>query len=142
MKALNAFPACIALAFCMSAFAQTSGAGDPQMNNGTMKHSDNMKGKNMSMVGCVSEKDGKYMLMNKKHPDGMELMGSQDMKPHVGHKIKVTGMMENGSMMNGDMKSDANSQDKMNGSGGMMAMNVTSMKMMSDHCDTDQMMHK
>ena len=62
------------------------------------------------------------MLMNKKHPNGIALMGDENMQPHVGHKVKVKGMMENGNMQ---------SQDNM----GMMSMNVTSMKMISDHCD-------
>ena len=141
MKTLPAFLSCFMLAFCMSASAQTSSPSDSQMKGDTMNKSDTMKEKSMTMVGCVSEKDGKYMLMNKQHPDGMELMGSEDLKPHVGHKVKVTGMMENGSMMNGGMKSDNMSGGKMM-KHGMIAMNVTSMKMMSDQCNMNQMMHK
>jgi hypothetical protein len=38
------------------------------------------------------------MLKNKKHPDGVELMSSDDLKPHVGHKVSVTGMMQGESM--------------------------------------------
>src|SRR5271165_5866449 len=64
-------------------------------------HADTMKNpKKMSMTGCVAEKDGKYMMMNKEHPDGVELMASQDMmKPHVGHMMKVTGTMSTGGAM-------------------------------------------
>ena len=121
MKKMTAFLACLMMAFCMSAFAQTSDTGNSQMKSDSMK-SDSMMGKKMTAVGCLAEKDGKYMLMNKQHPDGMMLMGSEDMmKPHMGHKMKVMGMMEKDSM-------------------GMMAMKVTSMKMMSDHCSMDGMM--
>jgi hypothetical protein len=35
-------------------------------------------------------------LKNKKHPDGVELMSSDDLKPDVGHKVSVTGMMHGG----------------------------------------------
>ncbi len=132
MKKRSTLLACSMMVFCMSAFAQTSDTMG--RNNSNKMKSDKMMGKTMSAVGCIAEKDGKYMLMNKQHPDGMMLMGSEDMKPHVGHKVKLTGMMEKDSMMKGDM----NSNDSM----GMMAMKVTSMKMMSDHCDMDGMMKK
>ena len=66
------------------------------------------------MTGCIGEKDGKYMLMDKKHPDGVELMSSEDLKPHVGHKVTVTGMMQNSAMSGDNMKSDDKmSNDKM-----------------------------
>ena len=88
----------------------------PQTSTSSQK-SDTMKtGKMMSMTGCISEKDGKYMMMNKEHPDGVMLMSSDDMKPHVGHKVKVSGMMENGK-------------------DNMMDMKMSSMKMMSATCD-------
>jgi hypothetical protein len=65
------------------------------------------------------------MMTNQEHPDGVQLMSSEDLKPHVGHKVKVTGMMEG---MSGDsMKPD----DKMPMMG---MMKVSSMKMVSAHC--------
>ncbi len=131
MKKMTTFFACLMMVFCMSAFAQTSDT----MNNNNSDHmkSDKMMGKKMSAVGCIAEKDGNYMLMNKKHPDGIMLMSSEDLKPHVGHKVKVTGMMEKSSM-NGD----TNSADSM----GAMDMKVTSMKMMSTSCSMDGTMSK
>ena len=139
MKTLMVFLSCSILAVCMSASAQTSSPNDPQMQSGGMQKSDTMKAKSMTAVGCVSEKDGKYMLMNKQHPDGVELMSSDDLKPHVGHKVKVTGMMESSSSMGGGMKSDNSAAG---GAMGMMAMKVTSMKMMSTQCDMGSTMQK
>src|SRR5690242_20608665 len=111
------------LACSISVVAQTGMSSDSSMNK-----SDSM-GKKMTMTGCVSEKNGKYMLTDKKHPDGLELMTSQDLKPHVGHKMSVTGMMENA--MSGDsMAKDSTAKDSMTMSG----FRVTSMKMVSDHC--------
>ncbi|GAC1516774.1 MAG: hypothetical protein NVS1B11_38100 [Terriglobales bacterium] len=117
-----------------------------------MKKSDKMMGKKMSMQGCIMEKDGKYMMMNKEHPDGVGLMSSEDLKPHVGHKVKVKGMMEKMDNMSADsMKSDdkmktddsMKSDDKMKHDGmGMMEMKVSSMKMISEHCDEPKMMDK
>ena len=54
------------------------------------------------------------MLKNKKHPDGVELMSSDDLKPHVGHKVSVTGMMQGDSAMSNDkMSTDSMSKDRM-----------------------------
>lgn len=108
MKKLAVFA--LAAAFCLPAMAQTSG-GSMGQSGGTMAKP---MSKTTSMIGCVMEKDGKYMLMNKANPKGVEIMSSEDMKGHVGHKMKMTGTM---------------SDDK-------MSMNVTSMKMISSKCDT------
>ena len=133
----------LVLACSMSAMAQTNASNDSSMKKA------HMAGKQMSMTGCISEKDGKYMMMNKKHPNGVHLMSSEDLKPHVGHKVKVTGMMEKMGDMSGDsMKSDdkMSKDDKMKhgemGMMGMMGMKVSSMKMMSDHCGMSKMMDK
>jgi len=94
----------LAAAFCLPAMAQSSGD--------SMAQSGSMKAKTTSMIGCVSGSDGKYMVMNSAHPNGVQLMTSDDLKGHVGHKMKFTGTM----------------------SSDMMSMNVTSMKMMSTKC--------
>jgi hypothetical protein len=103
MNKVMSLAAILVVACSMSAMAQTG--SDAGM-------------KKMSMSGCIAEKDGHMMMMNKMHPEGVMLMGSQDMKPHVGHMMKVTGMM------------GPDSKDSK-----MMDMKVTSMKMMADHCD-------
>ena len=119
------------LACSVAVVAQTGMSSDSSMNkSGAM-------GKKMTMTGCVSEKNGKYMLTDKKHPDGLELMSSEDLKPHVGHKVSVTGMME--SAMSGDsMAKDSTAKDSM----AMSGFKVTSMKMVSDHCTMPDAMMK
>jgi hypothetical protein len=120
----------LVLGSSMSAMAQTDMSNDSSMKK------DHMSGKTMSMTGCIAEKDGKFMMTNQAHPDGVQLMSSEDLKPHVGHKVKVTGMME--SMSGDSTKSD----DKMAGGDNMkhdnMAMmsmmKVSTMKMVSAHC--------
>jgi pentapeptide MXKDX repeat protein len=139
----------LVLACSVSLFAQTG-----MFSDSSMKKS-NSAGKQMTMTGCVGEKDGKYMLKDKKHPDGVELMSSDNLKPHVGHKVSVTGMMQGDSAMAGDkMSKDSMSKDGMAKDGmakdGMakdgMAMSgfkVTSMKMVSEKCTVpDAMMNK
>ncbi len=123
----------LVLACTATMFAQTGMSSDS-----SMKKSDSM-GKNMTMTGCVSEKDGKYMLMDKKHPNGIELMSSEDLKPHVGHKVSVTGMMEGDSTAKDNMSHDGMKKDDM----AMSGFKVTSMKMVSDQCKMpDAMMKK
>jgi hypothetical protein len=131
-KAMNSM-LMLALACSRSAMAQTDTSSDSSMKK------DHMSGKTMSMTGCIAEKDGKYMMMNKEHPGGVQLMSSEDLKPHVGHKVKVTGMMDKTDAMSGDaMKSDEKmKKDDM----AMMGMKVSSMKMMSDQCDMSKMMN-
>jgi hypothetical protein len=62
-----------------------------------------------TLVGCVAEQNGKYLLATQEQlaaksgqpaeassvPATVELLGTQDMKAHVGHKIRVTGKIEN-----------------------------------------------
>jgi hypothetical protein len=132
MKALAV--SVLALSFCMPAFSQS--ADTPQTKSDNMK---NEKSMSMSMVGCIDEKDGKYMVVNKEHPKGVMLMTSEDMKPHVGHMMKVDGMMMHGDSMSkpddstksAEMAKDGSKSDNM----GMMGMKMTGMKMMSKTCD-------
>jgi hypothetical protein len=103
MKKLALFA--LAAAFCLPAIAQTSGGSMGQSGAST-------PAKATSMIGCVSQSDGKFMAMNKANPKGVQLMTSEDLTAHVGHKMKFTGTM---------------SADK-------MSMNVTGMKMISTTC--------
>jgi hypothetical protein len=116
----------LVLACSMSAVAQSSISSDSSMQNGS--------GKSMSMTGCIAEKDGKYMLQTKKHPDGIQLMSSQDLKPHVGHTVTVMGSMQHmdasgGSMASGGAMASDNGMTK-----GTMQMNATSIRMVSETC--------
>jgi hypothetical protein len=118
-----------------------SGTHDTQMHtdaetSGPMKSAQKM-GKKMTITGCISEKDGRYMLMSIQHPDGMELLTSENLKPHVGHKVKVTGIKQTESSMNGGSnmaeasRPDAAKSPTMN-AGSKMSM--TSMKMVAESC--------
>jgi uncharacterized protein YdeI (BOF family) len=134
------------LAFCMSVSAQmnpssrqstpTAGqapatAGQTETSAGQTNPSDSSmkKDKMTSITGCVSESNGKYMIMDKSHPSGVQLESSDDLKPHVGHKVKVSGTMDGGSAQatgaqSGDMSS--------------MVLKVSNMKMISEHCDASK----
>jgi hypothetical protein len=84
-------------------------------------------GKKTTMVGCISEHDGKYMLMTNNPSRGVELISKEDLKAHIGHKVRVTGTMGNGSSVGNDTMGSHNSA---NGQ-----LRVTKMKMISQSCE-------
>jgi|ERR1700683_5062744 len=112
---ITALLAALVFACCTSAFARPQDNGTQSTDS--TKQSDSMKsgGKGMSWVGCIAEKDGKYVLQTAKHPDGVELDTTEDLKPHVGHKVKIMGSMET--------------------SDSMKMVKVSGMKMISETCD-------
>ena len=68
--------------------------------------------KTVAVTGCVAEADGKYMLNNATMADQTTpmsyVLSGGTLKPHVGHKVEVTGMMKPMAM-----KKDTTSKDKM-----------------------------
>lgn len=142
-----------------------SGMGQSGMKKDKMEDMHEKMGKKASMTGCVEQMNGKWVLADKKHPDGVELMGSQDFSAHNGHKVKVMGTWANSDMSGNSGMSGSGSSSSMSGSqgaaassssgsmsgqsgsgmnsmssGGMniMAINVTDLKMESDHCDMNK----
>jgi hypothetical protein len=98
---------------CTPAFAQTQAP-----DNGSMQAQDQDSAKaGKSWTGCISSKDGKFYLATKKHPEGVQIMSSDDLSKHVGHTVTVMGSMQ---------KSTDASTPPM--------LNVTSMKMVSESC--------
>lgn len=129
MKSAMRFLLMFVLACPAMVVAQTGMSSDS-----SMKKSDAMS-KMTTITGCIAEKDGHYTIADKNHPGGVMLMGSENMKPHVGHKMSVTGSMEHmsnmaHSAMSADSKSNM-SKDNM----GMMGLKISSMKMVSTHCE-------
>lgn len=71
---------------CGIAVGQSSLSGDDKD-----KHDHMSSGETKTMTGCVKERDGRYWLMDKKHPIGIALNSTEDLKAHEGHKVSVTG---------------------------------------------------
>ena len=92
------------LACAIGAMAQAASSGD------SMKH-DKMAGKKTTLTGCIVEKDGRFLLADAKHPDGVELATSEDLKAHVGHKVRVTGTMGNAMAKGDQMSHDSMAKD-------------------------------
>ena len=146
MKKLFAFMLAPALA-CGLAMAQSSVAA---RDNDKQEHVNN--GDTKTMTGCVKEREGRYWLVDKKHPIGVALNSSEDLKAHEGHKISVTGMVsplaqadaehemkkypEHSASTPDDplrtSKKDREESKQMKH--GLQMMDVSSMQMVSDHC--------
>ncbi len=120
----------LALIGSMSTMAQTDMPHDSSMKKDHVHDK-----KLMSMTGCITEKDGKYMMTNLEHPDGVRLVSSEELKPHLGHQVKVTGIMEGMSEDSTKPADKTASNDNMkHDTMAMMGMKVSSMKMLSAHC--------
>ena len=118
----------LVLACSVSAMAQTA-------TSETSTKNDKMS-KQTAITGCISEKDGKYLVTNSGNPNGVILTSSEDLKPHVGHTVALTGMLDKADAMASDSTKadDKMSHDNMAHSSG--GLTVSSMKMVSDHCDS------
>jgi hypothetical protein len=68
-----------------------------QSTSSTSDTSDKHAGKTAKMTGCVQSQGSGYALVDKKHPNGVTLLSSQDLSAHVGHKVEVKGTWESAS---------------------------------------------
>ena len=152
--------AAIALLCCLPVMAQSNGGASGSESDGGTASSNydhrtgdvkgggsqgsggkTSSGQTMSMTGCITEREGKYVMMSADHPTGVELMSKQDLKPHVGHTVTVMGMMNTANSSTGAGKQRANGTSGAGSAGagsgdtGMMPMQVTSLKMVSKTCN-------
>jgi hypothetical protein len=115
------------LLFCISASA------DARIGNGRSQKK--QRGKKITMVGCIVEKDGHMMMTDKEQPGGVVLMssGDIDIKAHVGQMMRVTGIM----ITMGNEGTIKVGQDKLQ-TGEMVGIKLESMKMIKATCDLDR----
>lgn len=102
-------------------------------------------GKKTAMVGCIlgRNENGKYVLITEEQLSSVELMSTEDLKPYVGHKVKVKGTINNASPTQTDTRgsltaSASNAGDKKmpesTDSANSMLV-VTKVKTISRSCD-------
>lgn len=114
--------------------AQTKGTapqGDTSPND-----SSTSKSQKLSMTGCISENDGKYMLMSKDRPSGIELTSAQDLKPHVGHTVTLTGSMQDSANTANPANQGLVPSSKERDANKTTTLQVNSLKMVSTTCST------
>ena len=118
----------------------------PDSEKGAQSKADDARSKKTTMVGCISEHDGKYMLMTNNPPMSVELVSKEDLKPHIGHKVRVTGTIGVGNSSGNPSpsytapESNAGGREKQGSPPGNRnspngQLRVTKMKMISQSCD-------
>jgi hypothetical protein len=123
-------------------------AGLAAAQTGKMDHDKTMMGKETKVTGCVAQSaDMSHFMLNNAMMSGdmKEMKGEMksmsymltggDLKPHVGHKVEVTGMMNAGDKMmdKTTMDKDKMSKDSMP-KPDMHSLDVKSVKMLSASC--------
>ena len=109
-------------AMCCACLMSGAAAAQTSMDKKDKMMDKDKMGKPMMVTGCVAagSEAGHYMLTNGMMAgDTMgksyDLMGGE-LKAHVGHKVEITGTMDDGKMMGKDkMSKDKMSKDKMSG---------------------------
>ena len=108
----------LCFAFTLAMMAQDNmgsmGQSTEQTTTKTTKH--HMKGaKEHSLTGCLSEgtSPGTYVLTHGKHKT--MVTGSDELKNHVGHEVKLTGAWEAGEMHEGSESAATEATEKKTG---------------------------
>lgn len=108
---------CFAFTLAMMAQDNMGSMGqstDQTTTTKTTKH--HMKGaKEHSLTGCLAEgtSPGTYELTHGKHKT--MVTGSDELKNHVGHEVKLTGMWEKGAMAEGSESAATEANEKKTG---------------------------
>jgi hypothetical protein len=105
---------CFACTLAMMAQDTMGGMGQSTSQTTTKKHK--MKAaKESTLTGCLSEgtSPGTYMLAHGKHKT--MVTGSDELKNHVGHEVKLTGMWETGAMAEGSESAATEQAEKKTG---------------------------
>jgi hypothetical protein len=103
--------------------SSTSGAYG---NTSASAKTDNKSGKKADITGCISSQGGSYYLVDKKHPSGVQLLSSEDLSAHVGHKVQVKGSWEAATGSSASSAGPSSSASSTNPSGSASASGSTS----------------
>lgn len=87
---MKKFLVCMAVlfAFAITAAAQDTGASQSSM---AKSKKSSMSSGSKSTTGCIEKSGDGYVLKNSKNKEGVKVTGSDDLAPHVGHTVKLTG---------------------------------------------------
>jgi hypothetical protein len=109
---------CFAFTLAMMAQDNMGSMGqstDQTTTTKTTKHKGMKGAKEHSMTGCLSEgtSPGTYVLTHGKHKT--MVTGSDELKNHVGHEVKLTGMWERGAMAESNESAATENAEKKTG---------------------------
>ena len=121
----------VLLAFGLTAVAQDTGtSGQSSTQTPTTKKATRGAAKGNTITGCIEKSDDTYMIKNGRYKNGVKVTGSDDLAPHVGHTVKLTGTWASASAA-------AGSTGETKGGGAKMAnreFNETKLDMVSETC--------
>src|SRR5579862_8232148 len=110
----------LCFAFTLAMMAQDNSSmgqstTDQTTTTTTTKHHKMKGAKEHSLTGCLSEgtSPGTYVLTHGKHKT--MVTGSDELKNHVGHEVKLTGMWEAGAMAEGSESAATEAKEKKTG---------------------------
>ena len=131
----------VALGFWLMAFCVPGLRGNtPQASNPDNVLLRTPQEADTTIVGCILQRNGRVLLVNKKRPEGIEIRMAADLITAVGLQAKVKGVFEFPSRMNRPTKSATTTIGPAKRM--PIAMDVSSMTFMSGTCDRDGMVRK
>jgi hypothetical protein len=126
------------LTSCVPTLAQSP---DVQGSSSQGEHPRKRSGGNeTTLVGCLLGHDGNYVLMTQNQSSSVKLGSTEDLKTHVGHKVKIVGRIGNASeSQNAASSSTGSGNDKnlaqVSFSSEVSTLTVTKVKTLSKTCD-------
>ena len=122
---------------CTIAVAAQGGAADQSKDKGGKKDATE---KAVTLTGCVAESGGHFMLNNATMEGGgapaTYALSGGTLKPHVGHKVTVTGAMKPPAASKDSMKKDsmAKTDAKKDDMASAGTVSVKELKMVAPSC--------
>ena len=126
---------CFAFSLAMMAQDNMGGMGQSadQTTTTTTKHHKMKGAKEHSLTGCLSEgtEPGTFVLTHGKHKT--MVTGSDELKNHVGHEVKLKGTMEKGAMAESNESAATEAKEKKSGKE-ERELKVSNIQHISDTC--------
>lgn len=137
-RALLTTTSVVAFALAGALSAQTTGTYSGSTGAGQSSSQQGEK-KEVTLRGCVEQAGSEYMLKTDKKKN-VELITSEDLKPHVGHTVKVMGSWDTAAdkseAAGGAHEGTGGHQESAEHKGKEHHFKVSSLEMVSEQCTT------
>jgi hypothetical protein len=121
----------IVLSLSFAAFAQADSAAPKKSKT---KAAD--ENKTSQLTGCITgpNAEGAYMLTNGRHRKGVEVGGTDDLKNHVGHQVKLNGTWSDAKAIGVTEQAEKTAGNSGSNTAAMRKFKVEKITMVSDTC--------
>jgi hypothetical protein len=127
---------------CFFCGVRSTGAQSEQKSVSDPSGQNLNSGKKVVMVGCIYAQADKYLLISYKQSGGVELRSAEDLKTHLGQKVKIHGTMLNAPSRSGGSKLERNADDQVKQERHVAShepengpLQVSKLAMLSQSCD-------